>query len=225
MWRCWYQTTGTLYASTLLSALILVTHCSSGHVITRETECGTFTGTVDEYQAYLQACATERFSQTIAAQRAASIAAAEEITGTAAQRRRVAMRENLQRLGAALADALNRTPSTRRIAAPSPRCEASPSTCDAMSAHVEAVLIRSGHTTILDRAHTDAVMAELRFSLSNKVNEETAARLGRFLGATHVLVLVIGRTDTADVFLVTARVIDVERTTTIAVASERCVLP
>jgi|GEM_PF-4790890 len=201
-------------------AFMATAHCASGNVVTRETECGTFTGTVGEYQAYMQTCAADRFARAVEEARTTRIAAVKEATGIAAQERRAALAENPKRLGEELQRVLDRAPAAnRRIAVLRARGTLPQATCDAVSAKIEEVLIRSDRTKLLDRAHIDAVAEELRFSYSGNVDEKTAARLGRFLGATHVLVIAIGPTVNTGIVDITARIIDVERTTIVAVAS------
>lgn len=210
-----------------ITALTATTACAHTEIRNQPDDpCGQFSSTAsgaapfasasDEYQKYQVACAQRRFAETIAAQRRAQVDAAWRVVGAIEADRRapdVVADELLRQVDAA------RARTTLRVATLAPSGSADQSLRAAIGDRVASRLV-AGDVPCYERARVDAVLREQRFQLTDAVDEQTATRIGRLVGATHVLLTTVVALDRG-AYAVTARLVAVEDARVLAAASHR----
>lgn len=210
--------------ATLTTLTIALGACSHTSIASHPNdECGEFEssdtglGIVvppgDQYQKYSGACATRRTVEVIAAQREAVVRAA--WGAAAATQQQNALRANApEAIANDIAKAVDTPPGSRRlrIAVYMPSCNAPAADCLMVRSRIESALVRIGNATIIEHARTGDIARERMRQQSDIVDDASAVRLGRELGASHVLLVEVAAVPsrTARILNLSARCIAVE---------------
>ena len=186
---------------TMRSALLLATiaGCAQTKIASRPDDaCGEFSSEsvgvpigytpAGQYSTYRTACAQGETVRILAEQRRASIAAATEAVAFIRQRED-GRRSAPETIAHAIAQSIDMHADGRRtrIVVFSPTCGATQGECMTVRGRMESALVRAGNTTVLEYARARDITHELVLQQSDLTDDASVARLGRTLGATHVI--------------------------------------
>ena len=166
--------------------------CAQTRIASRPDDaCGEFSSTsADQYAMYRGACAQGETVRALAEMRRASVEAATQAVATIRQREveRWGAPETIAETIVQFIDAHGGT-KRPRIAVFSPTCGATPGECATVRSRIESALVRSANVTVLEHTRAEDITHELVLQQSDRYDDASIARLGRTLGATHVVLI------------------------------------
>ncbi|MBI4433339.1 hypothetical protein HY632_01050 [Candidatus Uhrbacteria bacterium] len=206
-------------------ASIICTSCATHHLY--DPVCGSFTGTQMAYERFLEDCEALRTSRDMRNRMAQGNTDAQQVLDdiNAAARNTTAPGNAPESVAALLLQSLAQRDllhTATRLAILPPDCRVADVHCVAVLARIEQQFVGANQCTVIERVRLLEVLHELHYQQNPAgFDEESAVEVGRFVGATHVLLLtVVSASPEHRTFDLSARVVDVEHAIIVASAHD-----
>ncbi|MBI2483123.1 hypothetical protein HYV74_03010 [Candidatus Uhrbacteria bacterium] len=188
--------------------------------------CGAFTGTQMEYERFIADCEALRTTRAMRSRNAQDEAIAEDLRGAlnAEVHRNGLQHAAPEYVATTLLQSLAQRDLLRastRLAVLPPDCRVADAYCVAVQARMEQQIVAANQCTVIERVRLLEILHELHYQQNPAgFDEESAVEVGRFVGATHVLLLTVTAPPEQRALDLSARVVDVEHAIIVASAHE-----